>query len=183
MSLLKKIIGGGIVYFIRQILITIIGIIVTLTLTRLLQPADFGYISFVTIVLGAITLLSDGGLGLPLVQKKGDVTAEELSQIAYIQLGFWLVFEFICLIIYYFYNNFSNIDVKGLLYLIVATTSIPFAILKSGSIIMLERKLAFNKIAIIEVCEQLIYTLFAIILTLLNFGVWGLELVINFHQY
>jgi O-antigen/teichoic acid export membrane protein len=174
MSLLKKIIGGGIVYFIRQILITIIGIVVTLTLTRLLQPADFGYISFVTIVLGAITLLSDGGLGLPLVQKKGDVTAEELSKIAYIQLGFWLVFEFICLIIYFFYNNFSNIDVKGLLYLTVATTSIPFAILKSGSIIMLERKLAFNKIAIIEVCEQLIYTLFAIILTLLNFGVWGI---------
>ena len=113
MSLLKKIIGGGIVYFIRQILITIIGIVVTLTLTRLLQPADFGYISFVTIVLGAITLLSDGGLGLHLIQKKGDVTTEELSQIAYLQLWFWLVFEFICIIIYLLYNIFDYLLYSG----------------------------------------------------------------------
>jgi O-antigen/teichoic acid export membrane protein len=62
MNLLNKAIEGGAIFLIRQVFSTLIGVILSITLTRLLLPDDFGYISFVTIVLGALSLFSEGGL-------------------------------------------------------------------------------------------------------------------------
>jgi O-antigen/teichoic acid export membrane protein len=174
MNLLKKVIDGGAIFLVRQVFSTIIGVVLSISLTRLLLPSDFGFISFVTIALGVLSLFSDGGLGLYLIQKKDEITSKDISFITNIQLVIYFVFEFLFIIGAFFVTRFSIIDVKGLIYLFVASFSVPFAIFKGGSIILLERKLDFNKIAFIEISEQLLYAFSAIFFTFLGFGVWGI---------
>jgi O-antigen/teichoic acid export membrane protein len=168
------ILKGSVVYSIRQVVVTFVSLVTTLALTRLLQPIDFGYISFVTIVLSSITLLSDGGLGVCLIQKKEIVLDTDISEITNIQLGLWMLFQALILLLLVSIYFFSKMDINGILFLFVASFSIPFAIFKAGSIIYLERSLSFKQIAIIETIEQFIFTLTAIILTLFNFGVWSI---------
>ncbi len=175
-KLSKKIFKGSLIYSARQVIVTILGLVTTLTITRILQPADFGYVSFVTIILSSMTLLSDGGLGVYLIQKKAAIDSNEISLITNLQLIMWSVFQISILLIYVIMLNVSDKDVKGLVFLFAASFSIPIAIFKAGSIINLERTLNFKKIAIIETGEQLTFTIVAIALALLNFGVWGIVL-------
>jgi O-antigen/teichoic acid export membrane protein len=174
MNLLKKVIEGGSIFFIRQVFSTLIGIILSITLTRLLLPDDFGYISFVTIVLGILSLFSDGGLGLYLIQKKDQISDSEISLITNIQLLIWFLFEILLILSFLYFYSLTSFDIRGLIYLMVASLSVPFAIFKGGAIIVLERKLDFGKIALVEISEQLLYAVFAIGFTFLGLGVWGI---------
>ncbi|MFL0206210.1 oligosaccharide flippase family protein [Aquirufa sp. 2-AUSEE-184A6] len=164
---------GSLFYSIRQIIITVVNLATTIFLTRLLLPSDFGYISLVTIVISVISILSDGGLGVYLIQRKEEVSDDDISDITNFQLVIWISIFLVLFLIWLFpiSDKISNI---GILYLLVSSISIPFSIFKAASIIKLERGLVFNRIALIESLEQITYSIIAISLGYFGFGVWAI---------
>jgi O-antigen/teichoic acid export membrane protein len=168
---------GTLFYSIRQIVITVVNLATTIFLTRLLLPSDFGYISLVTIVMSVISILSDGGLGVYLIQKKEEATDDDISEITKFQLVIWIFF-FLVLFIIWLFPIYGKISKDGIFYLLISSISIPFSILKAASIIKLERGLIFNRIALIESLEQVTYSLITISLGYFGFGVWGIVFAI-----
>ncbi len=168
---------GSLFYSIRQIVITVVNLATTILLTRLLLPSDFGYISLVTIVMSVISILSDGGLGVYLIQKNEEVTDADISEITKFQLLVWISF-FLVLSVIWLFPISDKISKIGIFYLLISSISIPFSIFKAASIIKLERGLVFNRIALIESLEQITYSLIAISLGYFGFGVWSIVFAI-----
>lgn len=163
---------GAFAYSSRQVITLSLNLVTSLMLMRLLLPSDFGNAALVSVVISFSTILSEGGLGLALIQRKDTVSDHDLSQIISFQMLLWLFFQMIltaCVA--------SLFILKGSyfmwLLLWCASASIPSSLMRSASFILLDRSLAISKVAVIEVCEQVIYSVVAITLAFYGFGVWS----------
>ena len=164
----KKIISGTIFYAIRQVLVTLIQLISSILILKWLDPTSFGNYSIIALVLGLSQLIADGGFGVYLIQQQREILKEDLSEIVTFQFLIYLIIHISLLCLYSFgYNS------EIFLYLLFTFFVIPITILRASNYVWLEKKLEFDKIAIVEVLETVIYSLFTLILAYKGLGVWS----------
>jgi O-antigen/teichoic acid export membrane protein len=151
----------------RSALIYALGIVANLVLARLLAPRDFGLVALGTTVVVLGTYLADGGFGAALIRRDARPERIELQAVLGLQLGLTTGLAVAVAAVAAPFGRDG---------LVVATmvASLPIAILRAPSVIVLERQLQYRVIATADVTEALVYYLWAISAVALGFGVYGL---------
>jgi O-antigen/teichoic acid export membrane protein len=158
--------------FIAKAIRYLFAFIVQLILMNLLVPSDFGLIRFVTIIIGIINLVNELGLSFAVVQKK-DFLENELSSAFSLNalLGgmlFVLIFFLAPLCASFFGNDRITVLVR------VGAFASFFGGLSVVHRSLLQRRLHYGRLAIVEACSAIIGSGGALYLAMCGFGVWAL---------
>ncbi|NEO43868.1 MAG: MOP flippase family protein [Moorea sp. SIO4A3] len=141
-------------------------------LARLLSPSDFGLVGMATIVIGFIGLFKDLGTSAAVIHRK-NVSNSLLSSIFWVNVIFGILSTLILFLLSPLVASFYQ---EPRLTSILKVLSLTFCI--SGISILqkaiLERNLAFNALAKIEISAILSGSVVGIGAALLGFGVWSL---------
>jgi len=144
----------------------------TAILGRLLSPDDFGLLGMATIVIGFVGLFKDLGTSAAVIQKK-DLSESLVHSIFWINVAFGLLGTIILFVISpllaKFYEEPRIAPVLMVLSFTFFISSI--SILQNA---LLQKKIAFNKLANIELFAVFNGSAIGIISALLGFGVWSL---------
>ncbi len=147
-------------------------IIVTIVLARLLEPADFGLIAIVMVIVSLAAIFSDVGLGGALIQRK------RLHQVHYSSVFFFNVLAGSCLTfitfisapwIANFYNNsqlLPIVQVVSFLFIISALHAVQTVILK--------KELKYELLTKVNLSASIASGVIGIGLALWGAGVWSL---------
>ena len=147
-------------------------IIVTIVLARLLEPADFGIIAIVMVIVSLAAIFSDVGLGGALIQRS------KLHQIHYSSVFFFNILAGTCLSILTFlaapwiaefYNNpqlLAVVQVTSILFIISALHAVQTVILK--------KELKYDLLTKVNLSASIISGIVGIALALWGAGVWSL---------
>lgn len=146
--------------------------LISIILARLLEPEDFGAVAMVLVIVNFARLFSEQGFSGALIQKL-EITAEHAHSIFWLNVftGFFftVVLFFAAPLVAQFYHvpALTGITrVLGWTFFISAFGIVPKA--------LLQKKLAFQKIAIIEISAIAGAGMLAVFLALRGFGVWSL---------
>jgi len=158
----------------RQVAVRLLSFLANIALARLLVPEVFGVYAIVTFVVQFFSTFGDVGIGAALIQKKGELTREELSSTFWLQQA--LVLLVACAVI-------AAAPLAGLVYpslpsygswlIRVMALSFMLASLKTVPAILMERRLDFGRIAIVDIAETVIFYSSALALAFCGYGVWS----------
>jgi O-antigen/teichoic acid export membrane protein len=146
--------------------------VTTAILAHLLSPADFGLLGMATVVTGFVALFKDLGTSAAIIHKK-DISENLLSSIFWINVAF----GFLAMVVLFFLSPliaafYKEPRVEPLL------KALSLSFFASGLGILhqavLERQLAFSKLAILEITATLIGSVVGITAALLGCGTWSL---------
>lgn len=160
---------------VRQIILRVVGFVGNVILARILAPEDFGVFAIAAFIITFFTMVGDVGLGASLIQKKGELTEDEIQTTFTVQQGgftlFFIVIFFLAPLALRFYPDLPPgsewlIRVMGLGLLLTSLRTVPT--------VLLEREMAYGKIAKIEVAQVLTYQVVAVTMAVLGFGIWSL---------
>lgn len=143
-----------------------------LILAKLLAPEVFGIIAIANVVIGAMELFSDVGVGKALIQYQGD--AKKAAKVAFtLRIGQGL---FLFLLAFALSGTIADYLQTEVLRSIIRVLGINFLIQSIGAVPMclLSRDLKFKQQVIPNVLPALLQTTTAITLAILGFGVWSI---------
>lgn len=150
----------------------IIQLITTAILARMLTPSDFGLMSMAAVVIGFAAIFNDLGTSAAVIHRN-NLSEELLSSIFWINICFGIISTIVLIIISPWAARFYN---DGRVSSILMLLSLSF-IISGLSILhhaMLEKELAFSKLAKIEIAATLAGSVVGLSLAIFGFGVWSL---------
>jgi teichuronic acid exporter len=152
----------------------IFAFIVSAILARLLVPADFGVVSMVLVYTGFVDLLAEFGISATVVQKRY-LDRKGLSTVFWFALLIGLLLTGVSILIAPVIEAFFDFD--GLR-VVVQVMSIKLLLVSLGTVPqgLLQKRLAFKKIAVIEILTTILSGLIGIVLAFLGWGYWALVL-------
>lgn len=162
---------GVIAYTIRTFLLQIISLVATLLLSAFLSPEEFGIFFLVSALVNLFTFLSDIGLAASLIQKKTEPSQDDLATTFTIQQI--LAFTIFGLIVFLtpFWRNQFSLDSSGIILMYALGFSFILSSLKTIPSIVLERKLAFNKLVLPQIIENIVFYAIAVFFAWKGYGV------------
>ena len=173
-ELKKKTFSGIGVLIKRQVAVRLICFAANIILARLLAPQVFGIYAIVIFVVQFFSTFADVGIGAALIQKKGKLSREEISTTFWLQqvlvwcvAGIVMVAAPLALIIY------PSLPPTGVWLIRAMAVSFAFASLKTIPAILMERKVDFNRIALVDITETIAFYIAAISFALTGFEVWS----------
>lgn len=155
----------------RSLLLQLISFIATFLLTVFLSPSAFGTFYVVSAFINFFTYFSDIGLAGALIQKKEEITSDDLKTTFTIQQILVGTLVLIGLIISPMFASFYKLDQSGLLLFQALIVSFFLSSLKTIPSVLLERRLNFNRLIIPQIAETLVFNLFAVVLAWKGFGI------------
>ncbi len=170
-SIKKKSVTGILALTSRTFLLQLIAFGATFLLTIYLTPAVFGIFFVVSAVISFLSYFSDIGLAAALIQKKEEITDDDLTTTFTIQQ--LLVFP-IALISYLLSSKvaaFYGLDREGVVLFQALVISFFFSSLKTIPSVLLERSLKFHILVIPQIAETLGFYIVAVVLASRGFGV------------
>lgn len=162
----KKSVQGVLALISRTFVLQIIQTVASLIILSVLVPADVGIYVAVIAIQRVISFFTDFGLGAALIQKKGDLTDNDIKTSFTLQSGITLIIFLIVLALrdqIASYFQLGNAG-EGLLVALVATIFI--SSFKTIPSIILERKIKFEKLIIPQIVESLVFNVLLIVLIL-----------------
>ncbi len=172
MSLKKKAVSGVVWTSANQFGQVFIQFFVGLVLARLLKPEDYGLMAMTAVLIAVSTVISEGGIGLAIVQRK-ELDDDDCSTAFWLNIGVSLAMYgamFLAApLVSLFYSEPSLtllIRVAGLRVLLGAFATCHFA--------RLEREMAFRKTTIVQLPAFVIGSVLAIWMAYRGWGVWSL---------
>lgn len=166
-----KIISGVFALSTRTLILQIIAFTATFFLTILLSPSVFGVFFVVSAVISFLSYFSDIGLAAALIQKKDELTRDELVTAFTIQQILVGIIVISILFISPAIAKFYSLENGGLFLMHAMVISFFISSLKTIPSILLERKLEFKSLIIPQILETGTFYIVAIILALLGRGV------------
>jgi len=170
----KKSLAGVGSLALRQVGIKSIFFLGNVVLARILAPQIFGIYDIVTFIVLFFSSFGDVGLGAALIRKQGDLSREELSTTFWLQqlmvfavAGIAFVAAPLSLAVY------PSLPQVSVWLIRVMAVSFILMSLKTVPAILMERNLDFNKIAWVDIAENLIYQAVAIMCALAGFELWS----------
>ena len=149
-----------------------ISFVSNVVLTRLLCPEDYGIVGLIMVFIGIADVLVDGGLGNALIQKK-EITKDDVSTVFTSNLLLSVI-----LFLFIFFSApaiASYVEIKGFaLFLRVEAIMILLRALYVIHFSMMNREMAFQKLAKISLCVSALSTILAISMAYYGCGVWSL---------
>ncbi len=155
---------------------SVLNILITLILVRLLVPEDFGVIAMVTVFTGFSNILVNFGFGLALIQKK-EVTELDLSSVFWLNAILGIILAVIIILCAPLIANFYE---KPELLPLTIFVSINYVFI-SLSIVqrtVLKKSLNFKKLSLIELTAVVVSGIVGIACALYGLGVWSLAIQI-----
>jgi O-antigen/teichoic acid export membrane protein len=151
----------------RAALVYALGIGANLVLASLLVPRDFGLVALGTVLVVVGGYLADGGFGAALIRRDAPPARAELEAVNALQVGATGAAAVLVA------AAAAPVGRDGL---VVASmvASLPIIVLRTPSVIVLERNLRYRVIATADVAEALAYYVWAVVAVALGAGVWGM---------
>ena len=171
-NLKEKAVKGVQWSFINKFGTQIIAILPSIVLARLISPEDFGLVAMAGVFSGLAYILSDGGFGTALFQKK-DADHLDFCSVFY----FNIALSTVVYILFFFIAPFCA-DFFGMpeITWIMRISLLSLVLNSIGGLhgLIFRKNLDFRKPAIRNLLVQLISSIVAIVLALLDFGYWVL---------
>ncbi len=164
-------IRGILALSVRTLFIQVISLVSQFILTLKIDPSALGVFAIVSAVISFLTYFSDIGLAAALIQKKGEITEDDLKTTFTIQQVLVITVVLVALLLSHTVSWFYHLDKPGTLLFQALVVSFFFSSLKTIPSVLLERKLDFNKLVIPQIAETLVYSLVSVTLVLQGFGV------------
>lgn len=147
-------------------------LLTTVVLARLLSPSDFGLVGMAMVVVGFVALFKDLGTSAAVIQRK-NISNELLSSIFWVNTGFGLLAMIVLIAVSTLVANFYHESRVAPLLMVLSLTFFisGLSILQYS---LLERNLAFNRLAKLEISATLFGSIVGIGSAILGYGVWSL---------
>jgi PST family polysaccharide transporter len=145
---------------------------ISVLLARLLTPEAFGLVGMIVVFTGFASLFADAGFGAALVQRE-EIEERHLSSVFWLQAGLGILLTLMLAAIAPLVAQFYGEPVLEVLTMFVA---IQFTIESLGTVqtALFRRKMDFKKITIVKLVATVVSGGVAIVLALLDYGVWSL---------
>lgn len=155
----------------------VLGLAANLVVTILLSPAIFGMYITVMSLISVLNYFSDIGLAASLVQKK-ETSGEDFTTTFSVQQ--FLVVSIICIgfLGTEFVRSFYKLPPEGIYLYWALLVSFFTSSLKTIPSILLERKIAFQKIVLVQITESTVFYIAIIILAILKFGLMSFTIAV-----
>ena len=174
-SLKKEMISGVVWLSISKYSALIIQFVVTIIISRILSPEDYGIIGFLYVFLAIGSVLVDSGFGQALIQKGDSVSNVDYSSVFYVNVFvgflFYLILYFAIPFIAGFYETVELEKLGRVVFLIIPITSL--GVIHST---MLAKDLKFKKLSIIGLVSGVISGIIGVLLAYRGFGIYSLVL-------
>jgi len=167
----KRSLTGVVALTSRTFILQVIALSATFLLTIFLSPQVFGVFYVVSAIISFLGYFSDIGLAAALIQKKEELTQEDLSTTFAIQQMLVGAAVLIAFIFSRTIGDFYHLDASGLWLLRALVVSFFLSSLKTIPSILLERKLDFNKLIIPQILETLGFYIVAVTLAWRGYGI------------
>lgn len=175
LELKNKSIRGGLALLVAQALKFLLQIIVTILLSRLILPEDFGILAIIFAVTNFVAIFKDAGLTLSTVQTQ-KLNEGQLNTLFWLNslLGLFLTVvtvlaSWFTALIYSDYRLFQLGSVLALIFFFIGLASQPRALLR--------RELDFAKLAVIEFLAMFLGSISGIVAAWYGVGVWALVIL------
>lgn len=142
-----------------------------LFISAYLLPSQLGIYTAVIAAQRIVSFFTDFGLGAALIQKKEEITQDDLKTAFTIQSGITFLVVVMVFLLREHIATFLRLEQDGLNLLLVLVLTIFFSSFKTIPSILLERKIRFDKLVLPQIVEALIFNIVLIILILKNFGI------------
>ena len=150
-----------------------LGLVANLVLTILLSPKIFGIYFLVSALINFFTYFSDVGLAAALIQKKTDLTDRDLKTTFTIQQILVFVGLLVVAVIYPYLADAKHYGSTETWILLSLCFSFLCASLKTIPSVLLERKLDFKTLSLIDMVENMLFYTIAVIFALAGFGAFS----------
>lgn len=154
-QLKRRSVMGVVALTTRTFILQVIAFSATFLLTLFLTPEIFGVFYVVSAIISFLAYFSDIGLAAALVQKKEEVSSEDLATTFAIQQGLVLFLVIGSLLFSSQIAEFYKLNSAGLWLFRALSLSFFLSSLKTIPSVLLERKLAFDKLVVPQVLETL----------------------------
>lgn len=141
-------------------------------LSRLLQPSEYGLLAMATVAVNFAYLLRDMGTGAAVVQKQ-DLTERTTNTVFWLNMGMGVLLAVVLMALSPFIAAYFRID---RLAPVLCLLTVVFPITSSSAVhqALLERASGFRTLARIEIVSSVVGLIVAVVLALLDFGVYSL---------
>jgi PST family polysaccharide transporter len=149
-------------------------------LMNFLNPADFGLMRYITVILGVVCLVNEAGLSVALVQKKAISPSEIASSISLVFILSWTLYGSLFVLapgIASFFNNNSLIPLIK-----IGGLSGPLGGISIVQRSLMQRQFQYGRLSVIESISAFAGSITGIILGLLGHGVWSLIYSVLVHN-
>ncbi len=167
----RKSLSGIVALTSRTFLLQVIAFAATFLLTIFLSPSIFGVFYVVSAIISFLGYFSDIGLAAALIQKKEELSQEDLSTTFSIQQLLVGVIVLIALSFSSAIAAFYRLDDAGLWLFRSLVISFFLSSLKTIPSVILERKLDFQKLVIPQIAETIGFYAVAVLLAWRGFGI------------
>jgi O-antigen/teichoic acid export membrane protein len=155
----------------RTFVIQIVSFLANFLLTIFLSPAIFGVFFVVSAAIAFLSYFSDIGLAAALIQKKEEITREDLKTTFTLQQILVVTVVLIALILATPIANFYHLQKDGVFLFQALAIAFFLSSLKTIPSIILERNLRFEKLVIPQIVETLFFSVVVVTLAMKGFGV------------
>ncbi len=158
----------------RQAIIQLITFAGGIVLARVLNPADFGIFAIVSFIIGVLTYVGDLGVGASLIQRKEELTDKDLQAAFTFQLALLLLaISFIFIVSPAICDFYPQMPGEAIWFIRILSFSLLLASWRSISVVQMERRLIYDRLAVIESVEALLFQATVVTLAVLGFGAWS----------
>lgn len=162
----------------RTFVVQLVSFASNLLLTIFLSPAIFGVYFVVSAAIAFLSYFSDIGLAAALIQKKEEITEEELRTTFTIQQILVAIVVILALILSPFIAKFYNLKSEEILLYQALAISFFLSSLKTIPSIILERGLHFEKLVVPQIVEVFFFSVTAVVFAMSGFGVTSFTLAV-----
>jgi len=170
-SIKKRSLTGIVTLTSRTFILQIIAFAATFLLTIFLSPATFGIFYVVSAIISFLTYFSDIGLAAALIQKKEELTSDDLATTFTIQQLLVFTVVVFALLSSQAIAVFYRLDTQGLWLFRALVVSLFLSSLKTIPSVILERKLDFQTLVIPQILETIAFYTVAVILAWQGWGI------------
>lgn len=174
----KRSLTGVVSLISRSFFIHVISLVSTLLLTIFLDPKIFGIFFLVSAFINFFSYFSDIGLAAALIQKKGQITDEDLKTTFTVQQ--FLVLALLVLIIGLtpLIRRFYGLSQPASYLVYALGISLFLSSLKTIPSVLLERSLKFDLLVITQIAETLVFNILAVTLAWKGFGITSFTIAV-----
>ena len=170
-SIKRKSVKGVMALTSRTFLLQIIAFVATFLLTIFLTPEVFGVFYLVSAFISFLGYFSDIGLAAALIQKKEELTSDDLATTFTVQQILVLTISILAFAGSGYFGSFYRLDASGVWLIRALIISFFLSSLKTIPSILLERRLEFNKLVVPQIAETLGFYIVAVVLAARGYGV------------
>lgn len=151
----------------RGVGVRVLALVGNVLLARLLLPRDFGIAALGLTLLLLTSFLSDAGIAAALVRRPAPPSRDELRVVLGLQLVLAVAFAAAITAVAWPFGRTGQIAAA-------MAWSLPLGAARTPAAVVLERRLEYRVIVLVELVDTLVYYGWAVAGALLGFGVWAL---------